>query len=128
MFLDRLCHELIGGYRRFSIGRRISSPNDARLINAGDSVQHLVEHPVHATRNQRCVVCTEKYNKAKKQHPYAKDIDLPKRSKKRSGAVPVKSSSVCLLVQITASNCIIHLLSFGVEVTLHKTSLPEQFV
>lgn len=81
MFLDRLCHELIGGYRRFSIGRRISSPNDARLINAGDSVQHLVEHPVHATRNQRCVVCTEKYIKAKKQHPHAKDIDLPKRSK-----------------------------------------------
>ena len=102
MFLDRLCHELIGGYCRFSIGRRISSPNDARLINAGDSVQHLVEHPVHATRNQRCVVCTEKYNKAKKQDPRAKDIDLPKRSKT---VFWCSSCEVFLCVSAGSNNC-----------------------
>ena len=83
MFLDQLCHELIGAFRRCSTPtlRRRSKPNEACLINVGNVPQHLVEKPPHATTNNRCVVCTEKYRRAKQMNPGAHDVDLPKRSK-----------------------------------------------
>jgi len=82
-FLDQLCHELIGAFRRCSTPtlRRRSKPNEACLINVGNVPQHLVEKPPHATTNNRCVVCTEKYRRAKQMNPGAHDVDLPKRSK-----------------------------------------------
>jgi len=58
MFLDQLCHELIGAFRCCSTPtlRRRSKPNEARLINVGNVPQHLVEKPPHATTNNLCAV------------------------------------------------------------------------
>lgn len=80
IYQDRLCHELIGGYRHHALRQCRSSPDDTQLINVGDIVQHPVERPARATSKQLCVVCTLKYKKAKRQHPDVKYLYLPKRS------------------------------------------------
>ena len=68
LFIERLCES--------AFGRRISetSSHEKRLkLDA----HHDVEKPEHAISNQRCRVCREKYLKAKKANPGAKDKDLP---------------------------------------------------
>lgn len=44
---------------------------------------HVMERPEHATSNQRCRVCREKYLRlrAKKANPHAKESELHKRKK-----------------------------------------------
>jgi len=81
-FIDKLCHDLIGSYRRTSVTRRsIDALVDNRLLNSGPTPQHLVERAAKASSNNRCAVCSEKYNRAKRQDPKAREADLPKRSK-----------------------------------------------
>jgi len=85
-FLNDLCHELVGPFRRpvVPFHRRNSAergPSGTRLVNSGPTPQHLVEKAPDATSNKRCVVCSEKYNVAKRLRPHERDANLPKRSK-----------------------------------------------
>ena len=82
LFIEKLCEQLVGTFqsKQSAFGRRIS---DASLTEKRLKIDahHDVEKPEHATSNQRCRVCREKYLKAKKDNPTAKDKDLPKRCK-----------------------------------------------
>ena len=83
-FVSLLCHELVGAFRRSAtpVSRRPSNTViDTRLINSGSSPQHLAERSASATSNQRCAVCSERYNRAKRQEPSATSSVLPKRTK-----------------------------------------------
>ena len=63
-----------------AFGRRISQiTSDERRLKM--DAHHDVEKPQHATSNQCCHVCREKYLRAKRANPVAKDKDLPKRCK-----------------------------------------------
>lgn len=102
IFLDCPCHELIEGYHPLCHEATQIKPH--WLINAGGYiVQHLVEHPVHSTSNQRCIVCTLKLKKTQ--------VATFECKGHRSGAVHVKSSS---MIQISGLMCTIH--STAVEV------------
>ena len=73
-----------------------------RLKNIGDAPQHLPERPHGATTNNRCVVCSARYNKAKQRTPTAKDSELPKRSKTVFRCTTCK---VFLCIGAGAENC-----------------------
>lgn len=79
-FLERLCIHLVGEVRNTDHqGRRRSGADiDTRLQDTG---RHHVERAPHATTNHRCVVCCEKYRRAKVANPQLSDKDLPKRKK-----------------------------------------------
>ena len=80
--LSRLCEQLVGNFQstQSAFGRRISeTSSDEKRLKL--DAHHDVEKPEHATSNQRCRVCREKYLNATKANPGAKDKDLPKRSK-----------------------------------------------
>ena len=79
-FLEQLCNELVGDVRTTTQqGRRRSDADpDVRLSNVG---RQEVERAEHATTNNRCTVCSEKYKRAKLANPSLREKDLPKRSK-----------------------------------------------
>lgn len=81
MFIDKLCHELVGTYRRTNMPTARRETSDVRLLNQDNIPLHLAERPASATTNNRCFVCAEKYKRAKRANPQAKDKDLPKRTK-----------------------------------------------
>ncbi|XP_041481779.1 uncharacterized protein LOC121428951 [Lytechinus variegatus] len=75
----RLCLQLVGDVRNTSHkGRRRSSDPERRLVDAGS---HFPERAPQGTTNHRCVVCQEKYRRAKAANPQAKEDELPKRKK-----------------------------------------------
>lgn len=86
-FISQLCHELVDVYRcpvtptpylrRNSVD---SAADDIRQLNQEPDPQYLVEKQ-STSRNHRCVVCTEKYNRVKRQHSGFSYADLPKRYK-----------------------------------------------
>ena len=77
-FLETLCIELVGKFRQTaSIGRPRTSEPARRLVNDGS---HMPERR-NDSRNHRCRVCSEKYNRAKASDPDAEDKDLPKCKK-----------------------------------------------
>ena len=73
-FLKKLCHELVGDYRTTTQqGRRRSDADpDVRLSDVG---RHMVERADHATTNNRCTVCSEKYRRAKLANLHLSDKD-----------------------------------------------------
>jgi len=75
---------------------------DNRLLNSGPNPQHLVERAANASSNNRCAVCSEKYNRAKRQDPKAREADLPKRSK-----TVCRCCKVYLCVGVGADNCFV---------------------
>jgi len=83
MFVNDLCHELVGSFRRNPriMSRRVSNTSNARLVNSSTVPVHLVERATGASSNNRCAVCNEKYKQAKQTHPEWKDSQLPRRSK-----------------------------------------------
>jgi hypothetical protein len=82
-FIDQLCHGLVDTYRQTTAHRPAQrfETDLARLVNQGDAPQHMPERPADASTNNRCVVCNEKYKRAKVKNPGATDKDLPKRTK-----------------------------------------------
>jgi hypothetical protein len=82
-YVEQLCNNLVGGYEHL---RRVpvvaANPdnvqNERRLENVG---QHGVERALHATRNNACVVCLEKYRRASIMNPNAAYKDLPSKKK-----------------------------------------------
>lgn len=85
MFVNDLCHDLVGSFRRAQLKgshrSKSSEVSSSRLVNEPNIPLHMPERPIEATSNNRCVVCTEKHNRAKRENPAAKACDLPKRSK-----------------------------------------------
>jgi len=103
-FVDKLCHELIGSYRRTDVMRRNSAALVYdRLVNSGPTPQHLVKGAANASANNIWVF-SERYNLAKHQNPRAREADLPKRSK------TVYRCSTCkmfLCIGVEADNCFV---------------------
>jgi hypothetical protein len=62
----------------------------------------MPERPKEATSNNRCVVCAEKYKRAKRGNPDAKEKDLPKRTKT---VYWCKSCEVFLCIGSGIENC-----------------------
>lgn len=83
MFVNDLCHELVGSFRRNPriMSRRVSGTSDARLVNSSTVPVHMAERATGASSNNRCAVCNEKYKQAKRTHPEWNASQLPKRSK-----------------------------------------------
>ncbi|XP_050392713.1 piggyBac transposable element-derived protein 4-like [Patella vulgata] len=79
-FLEKLCHQLVGVVRNMTQKGRRRSDTDQE-IRLGDVGQHVCERAEHATTNNRCVVCTEKYRRAKLSCPNTLDKDLPTKSR-----------------------------------------------
>lgn len=67
MFVDDVCHELVGSFRRKPriVSRRVSGTSDTRLLNSSTAPVHLAKRATGASSNNRCVVCNEKYKQAK---------------------------------------------------------------
>ena len=80
VFLEQLCHELVGHFRTTTQQgrRRLNADLDICLSDVG---RHEVERAEHATTDNRCTVCSEKYRRAKLAHSKLSNTDLPKRSK-----------------------------------------------
>ena len=104
MFVDELCHDLVGTHRRVStpMSRRKSGADEERLQSTQSIPIHLPERPQGATSNNRCVVCTEKYKQAKRANLTARDTDLPKRCKT---VYWCKSCQVFLCIASGNENC-----------------------
>jgi len=83
MFIDELCHDLVGSHHRalLPVSRRTSAGDEARLHNKPNIPLQLPEQVGGATRSNRCVGCSEKYEQSKIVNPAAKDKDLPKHAK-----------------------------------------------
>jgi len=64
--------------------------------------QHLAERSASATSNQCCAVCSERYNRAKRQDPSASNSALPKRTKT---VYRCTACSVYLCVGTGKDNC-----------------------
>ena len=78
-YVDELCHGLIGSFRRptsIAVGRRLNIVA-TRLQNNG----HMPEWAPNATRNNRCIVCGEIYNRFRVKNPRAQANQLPKLRK-----------------------------------------------
>jgi hypothetical protein len=60
MFIDELCHDLVGSYRRTVVpmSRRMTGDDETRLQNEANVPLHLVERPHGASSNNRCAVCS----------------------------------------------------------------------
>ena len=60
VFLEQLCHELVGDFKTITQQgcRRSNADPDIRLHDVG---RHEVERTDHATANNCCTVCSEKY-------------------------------------------------------------------
>jgi len=115
MFIDELCHDLVGSHRRALVpmSRRTSAREEAQLHNEPDIPLQSPERVEGATRSNRyvnrCVVCSEK--QSKRVNPAAKDKDLPKRAR---AIYWCKSCEVLsLLAMKTVSNYITRKYSFG---------------
>ena len=67
MFIDELYHDLVGAQRRTPTPKSTckSGLKKTRLQIEAMVPLHLPERPQGATSNNRCVVCFEKYHKAK---------------------------------------------------------------
>lgn len=98
MFVDELCHDLVVSLASQNKSRAF----DARLLNEPNIPLHLPERPEVATGNNRCVVCSEKYNQARRVNPEAKHKNLPKRSKT---VYWCKSCGVFLCIAAGSGNC-----------------------
>ena len=82
LLIESLCKQLVGTFQstQSAFVRRVSQITlDERRLKM--DAHHDVEKPLHATSNQRCRVCMEKYFRAKRANRVAKDKDLPKRCK-----------------------------------------------
>ena len=80
MFIDELCHDMVGSHRRALVpmSRRTSAGDKALLYNGPNIPLHL---PRVSGRSNRYGVCSEKYKQSKRVNPAAKDKDLSKRVK-----------------------------------------------
>jgi len=81
MFLEDLCENLVGDIRKPT-----ATPNRVPAATREETrlkrdAHHDVERPEHATTNNCCVVCREKYARAKQNNPNLAEKDLPKRKK-----------------------------------------------
>jgi len=103
-FVSDVCHALVGAFRRAQepMSRQSSQIDEARLVNAGSVPQHLPERPANATTNNRCVVCSQKYNQARRTSAGAKNSDWPKRTKT---VYWCKSCQVFLCIGTGTDNC-----------------------
>src|SRR6218665_2025233 len=125
MFIDELCHDLVGSQRRALVpmSRRTSAGDEARLYNDPYIPLHLPERVEEATRSNRCIVCSEKYKQSKRVNPAAKDKDLSKLAK--TGANPVKCFCASLLAMKTVSNYITRKYSFGARLVNAGSRRPN---
>ena len=79
-----------------------SGLNETRLQNEAMVPLHLPERLQGATLNNRCVICSEKYHKAKRAQPEARDSDLQKCCKT---VYWCKSCEVFLCIGSGNENC-----------------------
>ncbi|ESO85607.1 hypothetical protein LOTGIDRAFT_155095 [Lottia gigantea] len=79
--VQQICEELVGDIQNVnsSFRRRVSDETSEKRLNR--DAHHDCERPAHATTNQRCKVCREKYLRAKSTNPQANASQLPKRHK-----------------------------------------------
>ena len=100
MYVEKLCNELVAPQRQqmLSPQRHVNRGID-RLTNYG---AHECERAPHATTNNLCVVCNEKYKKAKASHPQAAYHELPKKKKT---VYWCNSCKVFLCIGSPGSNC-----------------------
>src|SRR6218665_2488374 len=103
MFIDELCHDLVGSHRRALVpmSRRMSAGDEAWMHNEPNIPFHLPERVEGATRSNRCE-CSEKYKQSKRVNPAAKDKDLPKHAKT---VYWCKSCKVVLCIASDNENC-----------------------
>jgi hypothetical protein len=80
-FIEDLCNQLVGDYSAGVSIRRRSSVDVEEVVRLKRDADHFAERPAGTSTNYRCVVCSEKYNRAKRRNPNLKDKDLPKRRK-----------------------------------------------
>src|SRR6218665_2388506 len=106
MFIDELCHDLVGSHRRALVpmSRRTPAGDEAWLHNKPNNLftyQSEWKEQLEATVFRE-VQCSEKYKQSKRVNPAAKDKDLPKRART---VYWCKSCKVILCIASGNENC-----------------------
>ena len=123
MFIEKMCNELINNFNGRKVNsRRSVEPSEARLMNEPNQPLHIVERPQHATRNNKCVVCSEKNRRAKLANPRATAQDLPKLKKN------VYWCTECKFFYVLAVVKIIVLLNITAKVSTGDNKTVYQFI
>lgn len=93
MYIEKLCNKLITDNRQ---QRHLSSPRNLNhdIDRLKDDGLQECERASYAIRSNLCVVCNEKYKKAKAANPEFQYKDLPKKQKQFIGAICMQSLPV----------------------------------
>src|SRR6218665_2439126 len=108
MFIDELCHDLVGSHRRAMV------PMSRRTLHNEPNIPlHLPKRVEGETRSNRYVVGSERYTQFKRANPAAKGKDLTRRAKTVYWCKSCKLFCASLLAMKTVSNYITQKYSFG---------------
>ena len=100
MFVDELCLQLVGDYRR-AVHRHEAQAQQSDLLRLQGVGQHNPERSAAPTGNNLCVVCCTKYNKYLKKHPATAYRNMPHKRRKTTSWCSTCHKYLCLRVGST---------------------------